>query len=290
MPGAKGQDQVVSRVDSRRASTSSSLSSTSTSPSSTSTTVSVEVEKKEEAREDTKGKGKKEEAKGKKEDGKEEAKDKKEDGKEKTTKAVSVQSKMGAATKVVMMTKKKAKNELKVPKASLVMTPVRGQKKNKFKKALLKKKTEEKETVAVISEVEEETVEAEEEATEDVEGPDPPGILIDGTKLNPLDDKCAELIRKDPERDCRKYNWKKRASELFEALDADSNGFVDDDEFVEGDKFRLRFMVRIIVRKKKKMFSITKLLSISVLPTLIFRSISCPEQLLNNLPCAILTG
>ena len=250
VPGAKGQEQVVSRVDSRRASTSTSISSTSstsTTLSSTTTTVSLEVEKKEEAKEDTKGKGKKEEAKGKKEDGKEEAKDKKEDAREKTAKAASAQSKMSAATKVVMMTKKRAKNELKVPKASIVMTPVRGQKKNKFKKALLKKKCEEKESVAVISEVEEETVEGNEKDTEDVEGPDPPGILIEGTKLNPLDDKCAELIRKDPERDCRKYNWKKRASELFEALDADSNGFVDDDEFVEGDKFQLMFMGMIFI-------------------------------------------
>ena len=41
-------------------------------------------------------------------------------------------------------------------------------------------------------------------------------------------------MKKDPERDCRIYNVKARAKEIFKTLDLDGNGFVDEDEFIEG--------------------------------------------------------
>ena len=44
----------------------------------------------------------------------------------------------------------------------------------------------------------------------------------------------ADVIKKDPERDCRKYNIKARAREIFTALDVDKNGLVDEDEFIAG--------------------------------------------------------
>ena len=42
----------------------------------------------------------------------------------------------------------------------------------------------------------------------------------------PADAKVADVIRNDPERDCRKYNIKARAREIFTALDVDKNGMV----------------------------------------------------------------
>ena len=42
-------------------------------------------------------------------------------------------------------------------------------------------------------------------------------------------------MKKDPERDCRRYNVKARALEIFTALDLDKNGFVDEDEFIAGN-------------------------------------------------------
>ena len=44
-------------------------------------------------------------------------------------------------------------------------------------------------------------------------------------------------MKKDPERDCRIYNVKARAREIFKTLDLDGNGFVDEDEFIEGKIF-----------------------------------------------------
>ena len=41
-----------------------------------------------------------------------------------------------------------------------------------------------------------------------------------------VDAKVADVIRNDPERDCRKYNIKARAREIFTALDVDKNGLV----------------------------------------------------------------
>ena len=42
-------------------------------------------------------------------------------------------------------------------------------------------------------------------------------------------------MKKDPERDCRIYNViKARAKEIFKTLDLDGNGFVAEDEFIEG--------------------------------------------------------
>ena len=49
-----------------------------------------------------------------------------------------------------------------------------------------------------------------------------------------IDTKIAEVMKKDPERDCRIYNVKARAKEIFKTLDLDGNGFVDEDEFIEG--------------------------------------------------------
>ena len=49
-----------------------------------------------------------------------------------------------------------------------------------------------------------------------------------------IDTKIAEVMKKDPERDCRIYNVKARAREIFKTLDLDGNGFVDEDEFIEG--------------------------------------------------------
>ena len=37
-------------------------------------------------------------------------------------------------------------------------------------------------------------------------------------QLSTLDAKFAEVIKKDPERDCRKYNVKARAKEIFNTL------------------------------------------------------------------------
>ena len=48
------------------------------------------------------------------------------------------------------------------------------------------------------------------------------------------DARVADVIKKDPERDCRKYNIKARAREIFTALDVDKNGLVDEDEFIAG--------------------------------------------------------
>ena len=78
---------------------------------------------------------------------------------------------------------------------------------------------------------EEEVIEIEEDV-EDI--PDDP-VLIEGGRANLLDVKVAELIRMDPERDCRKYNVKARAKEIFKALDVDKDGLVDEDEFIEGE-------------------------------------------------------
>ena len=50
-----------------------------------------------------------------------------------------------------------------------------------------------------------------------------------------VDTKIAEVMKKDPERDCRIYNIKARAKEIFKTLDLDGNGFVDEDEFIEGE-------------------------------------------------------
>lgn len=47
-------------------------------------------------------------------------------------------------------------------------------------------------------------------------------------------------MKKDPERDCRKYNVKARAMEIFTALDLDKNGFVDEDEFIAGSSSLLK--------------------------------------------------
>lgn len=38
------------------------------------------------------------------------------------------------------------------------------------------------------------------------------------------DARVADVIKKDPERDCRKYNIRARAREIFTALDVDKNG------------------------------------------------------------------
>ena len=48
-------------------------------------------------------------------------------------------------------------------------------------------------------------------------------------------------MKKDPERDCRKYNVKARANEIFTSLDLDKNGFVDEDEFIAGRVWILIF-------------------------------------------------
>ena len=66
-----------------------------------------------------------------------------------------------------------------------------------------------------------------------IEASDEPVILAGG-RANLLDVRVAELMRKDPERDCRKYNVKARAKEIFKALDVDKDGLVDEDEFIEG--------------------------------------------------------
>ena len=59
-------------------------------------------------------------------------------------------------------------------------------------------------------------------------------VLLVGGKTNLLDVKVAELIKLDPERDCRKFNVKTRAKEIFKVLDIDKDGLVDEDEFIEG--------------------------------------------------------
>ena len=42
-------------------------------------------------------------------------------------------------------------------------------------------------------------------------------------------------MKKDPERDCRIYNIKARAKEIFNTLVLDGNGYVDEDEFIDGE-------------------------------------------------------
>ena len=43
-------------------------------------------------------------------------------------------------------------------------------------------------------------------------------------------------MKRDPERDCRIYHVKTRAKEIFNALDLDESGYVDEDEFISGQK------------------------------------------------------
>ena len=44
-------------------------------------------------------------------------------------------------------------------------------------------------------------------------------------------------MKRDPERDCRIYHVKTRAKEIFNALDLDESGYVDEDEFISGRNF-----------------------------------------------------
>ena len=60
------------------------------------------------------------------------------------------------------------------------------------------------------------------------------GIYLNKYILYTADAKVADVIKKDPDRDCRKYNIKARAREIFTALDVDKNGLVDEDEFIAG--------------------------------------------------------
>ena len=54
-------------------------------------------------------------------------------------------------------------------------------------------------------------------------------------------------MKKDPERDCRRYNVKARALEIFTALDLDKNGFVDEDEFIAGNSnIHLIFFISLL--------------------------------------------
>ena len=62
-----------------------------------------------------------------------------------------------------------------------------------------------------------------------------------------VDTKIAEVMKKDPERDCRIYNIKARAKEIFKTLDLDGNGFVDEDEFIEGE---ITFSVIMMIPQK----------------------------------------
>ena len=43
-------------------------------------------------------------------------------------------------------------------------------------------------------------------------------------------------MKRDPERDCRIYHVKTRAKEIFNALDLDESGYVDEDEFISGHR------------------------------------------------------
>ena len=128
---------------------------------------------------------------------------------------------------VVLLSKKKTKDWLNVPVRAKPRTPL----------------SPEKETVY-------EPVPVQIEETEEEEMPDDP-VVIRGAKVNLLglticelltnwnvqyfaDARVADVIKKDPERDCRKYNIKARAREIFTALDVDKNGLVDEDEFIAG--------------------------------------------------------
>ena len=108
---------------------------------------------------------------------------------------------------VTLMSQRKSRDWLKVPRRQRSKYP-------NFKQQL--------EEVSVIEN---------EDDVEDI--PDDPVVLADG-RANLLDVRVAELIRMDPERDCRKYNVKKRAKEIFKALDVDKDGQIDEDEFIDG--------------------------------------------------------
>lgn len=200
------------------------------------------------AQEETKeGRGWREEARPRKEDGKGKRVDGKDEGKERKNLLVRTPSKekskdaIGNYSKDSGANRTNGKNELKVPADNLTMTPVRGQN-TKIKlrtkpkaKALTKKKNLDEKPVVKVT-VGEESVSNDESAANE---PEPKREIefepfLAGCKPNNIDAFCNELIRLDPERDCRRYNVKNRANELFDALDTDENGWVDQDEFVEG--------------------------------------------------------
>ncbi|XP_023341119.1 uncharacterized protein LOC111711100 [Eurytemora carolleeae] len=61
--------------------------------------------------------------------------------------------------------------------------------------------------------------------------------LIQRKIVNSLIKAIRELVAKelaDPERDCKRFDPGKRARELFNALDDDGNGFLTEDEFING--------------------------------------------------------
>ncbi|XP_023336831.1 recoverin [Eurytemora carolleeae] len=57
----------------------------------------------------------------------------------------------------------------------------------------------------------------------------------------PLDPRLEEFL-KDPERDCTKFDVKLRASQLFDSLDEDGSGSIDQDEFIDGCMMDLVFV------------------------------------------------
>ena len=50
-------------------------------------------------------------------------------------------------------------------------------------------------------------------------------------------------MKRDPERDCRIYHVKTRAKEIFNALDLDESGYVDEDEFISGCRSKEKLII-----------------------------------------------
>ena len=63
------------------------------------------------------------------------------------------------------------------------------------------------------------------------------------------------MMKRDPERDCRIYHVKTRAKEIFNALDLDESGYVDEDEFISGQNFSGGIKLIIVTIDKQILLS-----------------------------------
>ena len=150
-----------------------------------------------------------------------------------------------------MMSKRKSRNTLKVPRTNIPISPIRGQSKSKLKASIEKVEDNSRKNSldmeSVVSSVDE-SISEEHFTTADSFSED--GTLGEGSVVSedvvasrdsrrgsreePAVDPLAQAVKDDPRRDCTKFNIKARAAALFDALDADGSGEIDDQEFIEG--------------------------------------------------------
>ena len=149
------------------------------------------------------------------------------------------------------MSKRKSRNTLKVPRTNIPISPIRGQSKIKLKASIEKEEESSRKNSldmeSVVSPVQE-SIPVEHLTTTDpfsedgtlgegsVGTEDPVGSKDSrrGSREEPAVDPLAQAVKDDPRRDCTKFNIKARAAALFDALDADGSGEIDDQEFIEG--------------------------------------------------------